>query len=397
MFDFKKDKKSLENITEKRDINSLEKTILLTKEPNFDTANIKVHTMPEKFLSGHSKKIMSTDLSAATGFSSNIGHKKNIIIGTVIGVLVIALMALGAWFLLKSLEQPKETTQPLIVEQNPTMNANTTSPENINSVDECSAENCGACTVSECQNFSATCHLTDACLINNSGMNTSACPNFICVSGIEEKQATSTEDINDINQEITLVVAKDSDNDMLSDLEEGLWGTNPLETDTDKDNYSDGQEVKNLYSPIVPGSENSAKLIGSKLVKEFVNDKFGYIVYYPATWTVEDLKKNSEEVIFKAQNEEFVEIIVSDLEENYDSAKEWYLSQDNNMQEEDLEEVLIGNWSGLKSLDGLSVYLIRNNKLYTLTYNVGLNTELTYQTTFEMMFKIFKFFESPLN
>jgi uncharacterized protein involved in exopolysaccharide biosynthesis len=44
----------------------------------------------------------------------------------------------------------------------------------------------------------------------------------------------------------------DSDQDGLTDLEEGSYGTDPKNRDTDGDGYSDGAEVKSGYDPTVP-------------------------------------------------------------------------------------------------------------------------------------------------
>lgn len=399
MFDFKKEKNFSKNINQEQEKTDLDKNMPLSKEQIFNAHDVRVHVMPEKFLSGNIKKIATVNnTSSGNSLGATSSHKKTIIWGIIIGFLVISLMALGAWFLIKSIEQPAPNNEPIKQEKQVQQEQNNVVPEEEANVNACSPQNCVACTVLECQNLSASCHVADSCLItgSNSLANSekSACPNFVCLTGAEVEEKDQPEKDSD---QIKLTSARDSDNDMLTDTEEGLWATNPLKEDSDGDNYFDGQEIVNLYSPVINGSSDNAKLIGSNLVKEYVNNKFGYAIYYPTSWIQEDLKKNNEEIVFKAGNDEFVEILVSELEEEDLTAKEWYLSQDDSITEKDLKEVLIGNWSGVRSLDGLSVYLVRNNKLYTLTYNVGLNTELTYQTTFEMMLKTFKFFESPLN
>lgn len=48
-------------------------------------------------------------------------------------------------------------------------------------------------------------------------------------------------------------IKKDQDNDGLSLIEEYNNSTSPLDPDTDKDNYLDGQEVQNGYSPVGEG------------------------------------------------------------------------------------------------------------------------------------------------
>lgn len=55
----------------------------------------------------------------------------------------------------------------------------------------------------------------------------------------------------------------DSDQDGLSDAEEKTYGTDPQNSDTDGDSYSDGVEVKTGYNPLKPAP-------GDKIVKEEV-------------------------------------------------------------------------------------------------------------------------------
>lgn len=46
---------------------------------------------------------------------------------------------------------------------------------------------------------------------------------------------------------------KDDDLDGLTNAEERFYGTNPLDQDTDKDTYKDGEEVRAGYDPLGPG------------------------------------------------------------------------------------------------------------------------------------------------
>lgn len=397
MFDFKKDKQ-LNNQVSNQNATIAEKNALAdltsnAEKNNFDAKDIKVHSMPEKFLTGGYKKIITTSGVGQVSGASISGHKKSLLIGLLIGVLVLAILALGGWFLIKSIEQPTSTaeTNNVISTAKEEVVTNTTTEEVVPEK-KCSADTCGNCNPSECLDLEDSCHLEDLCLTTlSSNASTDNCPNYVCATGplVQEKTDLSSE-----TEKLTL--AKDSDNDGLTDVEEGLWGTDPLKEDTDGDKYSDGHEVENLYSPIKAGSGNDAKLTSSSLVKNYTNNKFGYSLLYPSSWTVEDLKNNGEEVMFKATNGDFIEVIAQKLTTEYPSAKDWYLDQDSNINADQLSEVLIGNWSGVQSPNGLSIYLIRNNYLYALTHNIGLHTELTYQATFNFIQKSFKFFESPL-
>ena len=70
--------------------------------------------------------------------------------------------------------------------------------------------------------------------------------------------ATTTEEIvieAPITEEIVLVEATaeeiDSDGDGLTDVQEAILNTDPLNPDTDGDGYDDGTEVANNYNPLI--------------------------------------------------------------------------------------------------------------------------------------------------
>lgn len=66
------------------------------------------------------------------------------------------------------------------------------------------------------------------------------------------------------------VLATDSDSDGLSDAEEtAVYHTDPQQSDTDGDGYSDGLEVQNGFSPLVGGR---AKAIDTDSDKDYLND-----------------------------------------------------------------------------------------------------------------------------
>ncbi|MBI5037622.1 MAG: calcium-binding protein [Candidatus Kerfeldbacteria bacterium] len=48
----------------------------------------------------------------------------------------------------------------------------------------------------------------------------------------------------------------DTDNDGLTDVQEGVWGTDILNPDTDGDGFLDGTEVQNGYNPNGTGALN---------------------------------------------------------------------------------------------------------------------------------------------
>ncbi len=343
-----------------------------------DISGVKVKTMPEKFLAASGVKV-----------ESSIGVKKSslnktIILWVIIGVLVIGSLVLGGFFLLKSIEVPQGQ---VVEDQNKIVTPESNEQTNIQST--CSAENCEVCNQEECAYLNTSCHLVDICQETGPiSTSTLSCPAYVCRSGAALQQPITPEEEEGGKE---LVAGKDTDTDGLSDIEEGLWGSDPLKEDTDGDSYLDGEEIKNLYSPLVVGA--NSKLINTGAVKTYTNNQYGYSLAYPANWTQSLLNETGEEVIFTSQTGEFVEVIIQENEEDL-TAQDWYLEQNPTVNSADLEEVLIGNWSGVKSPDKLNVYLSRASRIYILSYNVGLKTELNYATTFEMMLKSLKLFET---
>ncbi|GEM_PF-1842475 len=368
---------------------------------------IQVRTMPDKFLAGDKKSFKSNNKTKAGKIS---GFKKNILIGIGIGVLVIALLGLAGFFLLKSIESPSNANNVQTQEQKNTENtqekqdgstqndgANSEEPkEKINKlIQECSSENCELCLQDECLEFADFCHLEDQCKYENYNYEyeeeiyqEKICPDFVCVKGPEIKKYETEK-----QEEEKLLLSLDFDNDLLTDVEEELWGTDLENSDTDNDTYLDGEEILNFYNPNLG---EGSKLQDEELIKTFTNSKFGYSIIYPSKWQLsqDDL---TNQIIFKSSTGEFVQVIIEENFAGFLTAKNWYLSQNSSVEESDLEEILIGNWSGVKSPDKLNVYLVNNNYIYTIAMNIGLKNELNYSTTFEMMLNSFKLFESPLD
>ncbi len=164
MFDFKRKIQS----TSEPSVSSEEKggktAPLAAKPAGFDASGVKVHIMPEKFLTNSGGKVVNQPTGKTTN-GKILGLNKNIFIGLVIGLVVIGTVSLAGWFLLKSLEAPANTN--LLVNQNvvkeqPLANVvpkEETTPTPELPVSVCSPENCGLCAPEECANLSETCHL----------------------------------------------------------------------------------------------------------------------------------------------------------------------------------------------------------------------------------------------
>lgn len=186
--------------------------------------------------------------------------------------------------------------------------------------------------------------------------------------------------------------ASDKDRDELSDTEEELYGTKNYLPDSDRDGYVDGVELKNLFSPLVA---NEA-LLESGLVVEYSNEIAGWAVYYPAQWFVEPIDATKQQVLFVSQTDEgdFFEITVENNPNQY-TAEEWYDALIENSDDEDAPQVdkstpvTVGEIDGVVSPDGLVYYFATETQLIRILYTVGLQEEIAFRSTFEMMVNSF--------
>ena len=127
---------------------------------------------------------------------------------------------------------------------------------------------------------------------NNTG-NTTANAN-VDTKPVEQNNVNINSNINsninvnqNSNNNTNTVVSKpednlDTDSDGLTLTEEAMYGTNPALADTDKDGYKDGQELINLYNPLVANQP----LLDSALVKKYSNESFGYELLVPKNFTL---------------------------------------------------------------------------------------------------------------
>lgn len=185
--------------------------------------------------------------------------------------------------------------------------------------------------------------------------------------------------------------AQDRDGDIMTDVEESLYGTDIDISDTDNDGFLDGQEIANLYNPIKPGS---AKIIDSGLVKIYTNPLYKYSIFYPSSWRVVPLSGGDQEITFVSETKEFVEVAVMDNPMGL-TASEWYLGQISEDLIDETEVVWANNFMGISSFDKMHVYLTPisgdRNFIYHISYMVGSHTNISYPGTFQMMVGSFDF------
>lgn len=196
--------------------------------------------------------------------------------------------------------------------------------------------------------------------------------------------ATSTSEITPVAADFSLILGADNDNDGLTNKEEILLGISSTTPDTDGDGYLDGAELVNLYNPA-----GADKLTANPRIFLYENKTFAYDLLYPSAWQT-SVNGGDDSLMFKTGDNQFVQVIVQP-NANKETLEEWYREQLDVLTISEAERVSGVNWQGLKSLDGLNIYLTdkKQNYIFSLTYNPGGADTLEYFNIFQMMVKSF--------
>ena len=189
----------------------------------------------------------------------------------------------------------------------------------------------------------------------------------------------------DENGKIDYVSAIDSDQDGLGDLEEIIFDCNINSDDSDGDGYKDLDELKKLYNPA-----GSGEIIVNPNIEKYINASHKYSIYYPDIWLKTDVDGDNS-VLFRAGNNQYMQIIVQDNIKKQ-SLEEWYKEQLNVVSISGNQIIYKIGWNGIKNKDGLIVYLTQaqGNKIFIISYNVGLDNMLRFKNIFDMMVESFE-------
>lgn len=206
---------------------------------------------------------------------------------------------------------------------------------------------------------------------------------------LEDKKISQENQTQEIAPGISL--GDDTDNDGLTDKEEEIFKTDKNNPDTDNDSTPDGLEIINLYSPL---SGQGAKLADSDLVKIYNNQTFKYSLFYPSSFVPKVMPESEDsEVIISSDVGEFFSLVVQDNPEGL-SVEEWYRKQIGEIDSgREIKKINVDSQDAVWSLDGLTLYIEKNDKICAFTYNVGGGTVANFRSTYLMMIKSFKFLE----
>ncbi|RLG59365.1 hypothetical protein DRN86_04350 [Candidatus Geothermarchaeota archaeon] len=309
----------------------------------------KIHTMPEKF------------------YIEEKGGKegKNTFLILAIIILVVVILGGGAFLVMQRLNQSNEIdNENLGILVNVETNTNTTNTNvstNINANVNTNANT----------NVNTNVNIGNINLFANMNANTNTTA---------------------INVNAPIPSSQDTDSDGLTDVEEGLFGTNVSLPDSDNDSYTDGQEVISGYNP-----NGSGKLESSAKVQLYTSDQEGYNLLYPAAWAVADDPQNTRGKIFTTSGE-FVSVSVQENPARL-SARDWYLTKSPGVSSASI--VSVSNWdktlAGVQSVDGLTIYYTKGDKVYIISYNTNILSQANFKSTFTMMYKSFKTSSTTIN
>ena len=311
-------------------------------------SKITIHTMPEKFLSGHDR--------------ASQAKKTGLAILAAGAIFLVALVALLYFYFFVS----------------PKINQKNNNSGNVSNIATTSVENNSN---KPAENNSNNTVSTNE--INNIENIASSSENVIATTTTVENVASSTEVVASSTPETNVVSAKDSDGDGLNNAEEAVIGTNPNLSDSDNDGYSDYQELMNLYNPIGDGA-----LINDPNIKKYTSDKYGYSLLYPAKWQESSLSNNGS-VIFKSDDNHIIQVITqpnSDIK----TISDWYELQFGS--KPDANQMISGDgWKGIMNNSGLVAYITDNNYnfIYTFSYVPEYAENPIYKDIFMMMIKSF--------
>lgn len=183
-----------------------------------------------------------------------------------------------------------------------------------------------------------------------------------------------------------LVSSRDSDADLLTDVEEELFGTDPNLPDTDFDGWPDGWEMVHMYDPVQGGAK---RIIENPRMTAFENDRYGYTVLYQNAWVAQAVDASDpNDVVLTSATGEFIQITAEPYE---------------NLTSGALEESYLRNKypggslytlhpftnkfdvKGFETADGLTAFVEGKNMLYTVRYMPGLRTEINFKRTMAML------------
>ncbi len=183
----------------------------------------------------------------------------------------------------------------------------------------------------------------------------------------------------------------DSDSDGLSDVEEGVLGTDIHNPDTDGDGFLDGNEVYHLYNP---AAKAPTKLADSGLVTLF-SAPVGWSLYAPKQWTTGlNSPDGAKATIDTGHGETFV-LTIQDNQDKL-SLPDWYIGKHPGVSAAALRSFKTkGGLEGIMSEDRLEALFFWGDKVFSLRYDPDGQAFINFRTLFEVLLNSLKLEGAP--
>ncbi len=180
---------------------------------------------------------------------------------------------------------------------------------------------------------------------------------------------------------------KDSDSDGLTDIEEELYGSNPVRPDTDGDAHIDGNEVHHLYDP---NGLDPSRLIDRGIVDLVAPTDFGYSLWSIKGWNRE-IQAAGRSMFVRVPSGETLQVVLQPIDPT-GSISDWYASQTPISDQVDLEtDITKQGFAAAWTDDHLTSYVrLSEDTLAIFTYQLGDRDRVQYRQTFEMMINSLK-------
>src|SRR3990167_3848652 len=200
----------------------------------------------------------------------------------------------------------------------------------------------------------------------------------------------------DNNTKTVYVVLKD----LVSQGKYGIISLNALKSEQSNSNQSSSSNEntntntsENLSfeaEGLLPSSTDAdgALLAKSTVIETFTNTILAYTVLHPKDWVAKEVDSEGK-AYFTSATGEFVQIN-GESNPSRLTAEQWYATQVPEINTSQLEKVTVGDLQGVKSVDGRTVYLAAGDKIFTISYSVGLRQDMNFYTTFTMMVNSFQ-------
>lgn len=324
-----------------------------------------LHTMPERFFAAG---------GPAGGGGGGLGKLKVILII----VLGVAVLGVGGYLAYTQFFAPKTNGNANV---NAVANAN--QPKTNGNANRANAN----ANVNKPANANAAANQN-----LNANLNLNANANLNANVNLNTNQSTNA-NVNASTSGTPLPSSKDADSDGLTDVEESVLGTSPTSSDTDGDGFVDGKQLKTggqyageVYLGYDPTKAGGKKLADNpNLVAWYQNPTLNYKTLHPAKWLPRASDSTNTTVLFAPDpgTGEFFQIVVADNPQKL-SARAWYQTVDPSVPESQIESLTVSGLDGVRSPDKSTVYLVKGDKTYLLTYNSGTLTEVNFRTFFDV-------------